>query len=81
MKNLFDVLKILTERKVYFCFQSRPNETYYNLAIADKIGNRHYFSSNTLASLTDEILLMYPDIETKRKAPPVPTGMPKPPGF
>ena len=84
--TIFDALKSLTEREIFFCFQSRAGYKFYNLAVADPTGKVHHFHSDNLGHIKDELDLMW-DFDkpavvktTARgsKKLPIPAGLPVP---
>jgi len=71
---LFKILQKLSEKKVYYCFQSRTDGSY-NLAVKDSTGRSHNFTSTDLTVIENELNMMWGRL---LMAVPAPAGFPVP---
>lgn len=49
--NVFDVLKNLNERGVFFCLQSSKGADWYSLAVESPVGKTEYYHSDNLKNV------------------------------
>lgn len=77
MSKLFKNLQTLNNNNISYCFNVQNNVVkYYNLAIDDNRGARHYFSADNIKTIEDSLDIMWGHLF---KTLPMPMPMPRMP--
>jgi hypothetical protein len=80
--SFYDLLKILEENKISFCFQYQAKNDFYNLMVVDPYRKEAYFHSHKLSDIEAGLRLVWGGRlfvdKVKKVTIPLPQGFPMP---